>query len=271
MKIAIVSDVHLGPGGFSKGVQRKLTTQAPALLADFVASTNGETFPSFVVQLGDLIEDTDRTTDLQNYRHGVELLRRLQAPVYHIVGNHDEAHLQDEELRQLQGGQPLYGSFDAGPYHFVRLHSQSDSGERQVWIDRRQTAWLQADLQQNARPTLVFVHHSLADQDLRGNFWFEEQPESCLVANRHEVRRLLEASGQVLAVINGHLHWNRLDVHSGIAYITVQSLVENLDNAGTAARAWTQVSLSERTVRVEVLGRDRALFEHTAVPRAPGR
>ena len=37
-------------------------------------------------------------------------------------------------------------------------------------------------------------------------------------------------SGRVRAVFNGHLHWNHLDVIAGIPYVTVQSLIENLDD-----------------------------------------
>ena len=41
------------------------------------------------------------------------------------------------------------------------------------------------------------------------------------------------------AVFNGHLHWNHLDVIAGIPYVTVQSLIENLDDdaPGRAAAA----------------------------------
>jgi Icc protein len=32
------------------------------------------------------------------------------------------------------------------------------------------------------------------------------------VRERKALRRILEASGKVLAVFNGHLHWNHLDL-----------------------------------------------------------
>ncbi len=73
------------------------------------------------------------------------------------------------------------------------------------------------------------MHHSAADQDLRGNRWFEGSPHLCLVRERRAMRRLFEEHG-VLAVFNGHLHWNHLDVIRGIPYVTLQSLIENLDD-----------------------------------------
>ncbi|MEJ7732149.1 MAG: hypothetical protein WKG00_23440 [Polyangiaceae bacterium] len=130
-------------------------------------------------------------------------------------------------------------------------------------MGNKQLAWLDADLRATALPTVVLMHHSAAEQDLRGNRWFEGKPEICLVRERAELRRIVAASGKVRLVLNGHLHWNHLDVIDGIPYVTLQSLVENVDDdaPGRAAAAHAVVHLDEARVRIEVAGAERARYQ----------
>ena len=107
------------------------------------------------------------------------------------------------------------------------------------------------------------MHHSAADQDLRGNRWFEGSPHLCLVRERRRLRALFAEHGEVRAVFNGHLHWNHLDVIEGIPYVTLQSLIENLDDdaPGRAAAAHAVARISERRIVVEVHGAERARYQ----------
>jgi len=65
-------------------------------------------------------------------------------------------------------------------------------------------------------------------------------------------------------VINGHLHWNHVDVHDGIPYVTVQSLIENLDDDGPGrpAEASAVVRVRDRSILVEVDGAAPTRYEH---------
>ena len=72
----------------------------------------------------------------------------------------------------------------------------------------------------------------------------------------------------VRAVFNGHLHWNHLDVIDGIPYVTLQSLIENVDEdaPGRAAAAHAVVRLSPGRIVVEVEGAERARYQIDAAP-----
>jgi hypothetical protein len=74
---------------------------------------------------------------------------------------------------------------------------------------------------------------------------------------------MIEEHGDVRAVFNGHLHWNHLDVVGGVPYVTVQSLVENLDEdaPGRAAAAHAVARISERRVVIEVFGAERCRYQ----------
>ena len=66
--------------------------------------------------------------------------------------------------------------------------------------------------------------------------------------------------------MNGHVHRNHLDVIRGIPYVTIQSLIENLDEdaPGRPAAAYALLTLTETRSRIRVYGNDpaRYQFEH---------
>ena len=66
----------------------------------------------------------------------------------------------------------------------------------------------------NRRPVIVFAHRRLDVSNNHG------------VKNNGEVRKVLEASGDVLAVFQGHSHQNDLKTIGGIHYCTLRAMVE---------------------------------------------
>ncbi len=268
LTLALVSDLHFGPEARFAGKLRKLTAHAEALTAAFVERMRCEVNPDFVVNLGDDIEDESYAADAARYGACQGLLRGAGAELVNVAGNHDTIHLGEGDLLGAWGDDPagrtleLFGSFDRGGVHFSVLHTR-ERKDRDVSLGDAQLAWLEGDLAAHAGPTIVLMHHSAADQDLRGNRWFEGLPHICLVRERRLLRALFERHGEVRAVFNGHLHWNHLDVIRGVPYVTLQSLVENLDEdaPGRAAAAHAIVRVSRRRVVVEIVGAERARYQ----------
>lgn len=292
LTLALVTDIHFGPEARFEGKLRKLTNDAPSLLTAFAERMRSEVRPDLVVNLGDDIEDESLELDRERYLRVGELLRAAGCDVLNVAGNHDTIHLQPADLRKAWGpaslpslvGLTLYGSCDRNGVHLVTLHTHEVKDES-VSVDEAQIAWLERDLSATSLPVVVLMHHSCADQVLTGNRWFEGRPHICLVRERKRLRALFERSGKVVAVINGHLHWNQLTVHEGIPYVTVQSLIENLNEDATPthpgraanAHAIVRVEPSPTRVRVqiEVHGAETARYqlvqrrEAERGPRAP--
>jgi hypothetical protein len=220
--------------------------------------------PDLVVNLGDDIEDESPDADRARYAECQRILRGAQAELVNVAGNHDTIHLTPADLLAAWNARDehLYRSFDRGGFHFVVLHTR-ERKDRDVSLGEAQLAWVRDDLAAHPGPVVVLMHHSAADQDLRGNRWFERAPHICLVRERRRLRALFEKHGDVCAVFNGHLHWNHLDVHEGIPYVTVQSLIENLDDdaPGRAAAAHAVVRLSKKRILVEIEGAERARYQ----------
>lgn len=260
--LAFVSDLHFGPEARFDGKLRKLSHHAARLAADVVDQVNARGVDLFV-NLGDDIEDESRAADRARYAECQAILRRANAPLVNVAGNHDTVHLGLDDLHELWGETGhLHRSFDHGDAHVVVLHTV-ERKDVDVRLDADQLAWLKDDLARTTRPTIVCMHHPASEQDLASSRWFARAPHLALVRERRELRAILEASGKVRAVFNGHVHRPHLDVIGGIPYVTVQSLVENLDDdaPGRPARGWASAIVSERRVIVDLHGEENATLQ----------
>ena len=187
----------------------------------------------------------------------------MQAELVNVAGNHDLIHLNRDDLNRFwQRSGPLYYSFDRNGWHVVVLHTLERKGV-EIRMPDTQMEWLRSDLAGAQTPTLVLMHHSASEQSLDDSRWWPGRAHLALVKERGELRRIFEESRRVRAVFNGHLHWNHLDVIAGLPYITVQSLIENVedDAPGRPAAAHAVVHLSDRRVVVRVRGNDPARYQ----------
>jgi alkaline phosphatase len=97
---------------------------------------------------------------------------------------------------------------DGQPYGRKNSH-WTDANLPQAELD-----WLREDLKQTQLQTLVFAHQRL------------DVTEKHSVKNAPEVRRILEQSGKVRAVFQGHSHRNDLQDLGGIHYCTLAAMIE---------------------------------------------
>jgi 3',5'-cyclic AMP phosphodiesterase CpdA len=263
MRFALISDVHLGPQASHQGKLRKLTHQSEELVQAFVRRMRDEVNPDLVINLGDVIEDESPEQDRERYGTFVAMLREIGKPVLHVAGNHDTINLSCDELCAMWGTETsVTYSRDVGGVHFAVLRTIEHRGER-IELPAEQIAWLQRDLAATPLPSIVLMHHPASEMRLDGNRWFEKRPNLCRVVERRALREVLEASGKVLAVFNGHVHWNHFDVIAGIPYVTLQSLIENLDDdaPGRAAAAYAVCELDERRLLVNVGGVEAVRYQ----------
>lgn len=117
-----------------------------------------------------------------------------------------------------------YYSFDRGDFHFVVLdacfrsdgepYGRKNSKWNDANIPAAEVEWLQADLKATRKKTVVFAHQRLDVSTDHG------------VKNCPEVQKVLEESGKVLAVFQGHSHQNDLKDIGGIHYCTLVAMVE---------------------------------------------
>jgi 3',5'-cyclic AMP phosphodiesterase CpdA len=263
MRFALISDVHLGPPAHHQGKLRKLTHLSEELVSGFVRHMRDDVNPDLVINLGDVIEDESAEQDRARITRFVSMLSEIDKPILHVAGNHDTINLSPAELSQIWGNAPAVTySRDHDGVHFAILRTVEHRGER-VELPEEQLRWLAQDLASTPLPSIVLMHHPASEMRLEGNRWFEKRPHLCRVVERRALREVIEDSGKVLAVFNGHVHWNHLDLIAGIPYITLQSLVENLDDdaPGRAAAAYAVCDLDDRRLVVTVHGAEELRYQ----------
>jgi alkaline phosphatase len=267
-RVGLFTDLHAHEAD-SPGEKKVMTNYAERLSA-FVDAMNAWG-ADLVLQLGDLING--QYVQLAPYvpeerypvilADTVALLAGYEGPVYHVLGNHDVYSLSKAQFLEGTGASTTYYSFDAGGFHFVVLDAQytkagADRNNAFWFVDgtvpEAQLAWLQDDLGETALPTIVCIHQPL---DVESSTLTGDNP---IIINNAEVKDVLQASGVVVAVFQGHEHENRYTLIEGIHYVTFQAMV---DHTEPTVPAWARITLDPdaRTILIEGHGDqvDRAL------------
>ncbi|MCA9140634.1 MAG: metallophosphoesterase [Planctomycetales bacterium] len=221
LRIGLVTDLHYAdkPPAGSRHYR-----ETPDKLAE-AADRFGQSPPAFIVELGDLIDAADSVATEQGYLRTInESFSAICDDRHYVLGNHCVDTLQKEEFLGAVGQPRSYYSFDRGGFHFVVLDScfRSDGqpyGRKNFkWTDANlppeELDWLKSDLSVTQKKTIVFAHQRLDVQNNHG------------VKNNEDVREILQSSGKVLAVFQGHSHQNDLKDINGIHYCTLVAMVE---------------------------------------------
>lgn len=209
------------------------------------------------MELGDLIDKGPSTADDKQYLAAAcEGLTAFPGSRHYVLGNHCVTTLTKAEFLKGCGQKPTLShhySFDHGGWHFVVLDADFRRDETpyepgkfhwtDTWVPAAQLAWLQRDLAEHSTlPCVIFVHQNLHDHT-----------QSWGIKNADAVRKVLEASGNVVAVLQGHKHDGAYARIEGIDYYTFKAMVE-----GKTAddNAYALVGLGPgRKVRIEGFGR----------------
>lgn len=236
LKIGLITDLHYAdkPPAGSRHYR-----ETPNKLAE-AATHFAEHKPEFVVELGDLIDAADDVETEQRYLKTINRdFSAICEQRHYVLGNHCVDTLTKREFLDGVKQEKSYYSFDSGDFHFVVLDScfRSDGepyGRKNFkWTDPNIPAaeleWLRTDLSNTAKKTIVFAHQRLDVNTHHG------------VKNATEVRTVLEESGKVLAVFQGHSHKNDHNDIGGIHYCTLVAMVEG---SGVGNNGYSVMSLT---------------------------
>lgn len=238
LRVGLLTDLHYGD---KPAWKTRFYRETEGKLEEAVDFFNREK-PACVVELGDLIDKAPTLEEELQWLGVIEkTYAKVQAPRHYILGNHCVATLTKEEFAAHTGASksPHY-SFDLGNFHFVILDAcyKADGTPYQRdnfdWKDSNlpaaEVAWLREDLAKAAKPVIILAHQRLDDNGDHS------------VKNAAEVRQVLESSGKVLAVFQGHSHANDYQQVSGIHYCTLVAMIEG---TGRESSGYAMLDLME--------------------------
>jgi len=225
LKIGLIADVHYADAD-TRGT--RYYRESLGKMREAAETLNREKV-DLAVELGDLI-DTPSPPDARAEAGFLGAIaaefRKIGREQHYVLGNHCVSALTKEQFLAACGQKKSYYSFDRNGIHLVILDAcfRADGTPYAAgnfkWTDsdipRAERDWLEADLKATPHPTLVFVHQRL---DLPPGHAYA-------VATAPAVRAVLEKSGKVLAVFQGHSHKNQYREINGIPYCVLAAMVE---------------------------------------------
>ena len=223
LRFGIVTDTHYAD---ADPLGTRYYRESPAKLRECIDLMN-EKKVKFLCELGDFKDQTNPPTEESTLRFLRDIERVFQGfngSKYHVVGNHDLDSISKKQFLSVTRGDSTYYSFDVAGFHFVVLDacftSKGDDYDhgRFTWTDANispsQMDWRADDLSETDYPTVAFIHQNLDGEG------------SVFVKNAEDVRKILQNSGKVRAVFQGHDHGGRYQVVNGIHYYTLKAVVE---------------------------------------------
>lgn len=218
---------------------------------------------AYVIHLGDFIDRNYDSFDVVD-----PIYRKLRAPGYHVLGNHDfsvEDKYKDLVPQRL-GLRSKYYDFDVKGWRFVVLdgndisfhaYPEGSEGYRIAtdfyqnltikppkWngaVGSDQLRWLEEVLEkatEDGENVVVYCHFPVFPENIH-NLW-----------NADEVIRILEAYSCVKAYFNGHNHSGNYAIRNGIHYLTLKGMVD------TSVTSYALVQVLEDSLIVTGFGRE---------------
>ncbi len=196
----------------------------------------------FVMEGGDF-KDLGRSPkeSLANLDKIEKEFARFKGPRYHVIGNHDLDNLTKEEflshVTNAGGSAKNFYSFDVGGIRFIvldgnfkhdaREYRRGDFDWKDSLVSADQLAFLKAELAAAPGACIPIIHQRLDAED------------PTVVRNAARVRRILERSGKVKCVIQGHRHEGAFRIINGIGYFTHKAAVVGGENV----QAWSVIEV----------------------------
>ena len=226
-RFGIITDIHYANRQYSN----RFCSESLDKITECVDLMNKQEV-DFLVELGDFKDQDEPPVEANTiaYLQAAEAaLQRLSGATYHVLGNHDMDSISKAQFLanvENTGVAPdaSYYSFDVNGLHLVVLDANYTSNGAAYdhgnysWTDaiipQAELNWLRQDLASASGPVIVLVHQLL---DSTGSYY---------VGNAAAVRQILEASGKVLAVFQGHHHTGSYSQIRGIHYYTLKAVVE---------------------------------------------
>lgn len=216
-----------------------------------------------VFHLGDFID-----TDFDSFQKVINITKNLNAPLYHVLGNHD--FKVKEELKEnvpvILGLKNRYYSVQKKGFRFLILDStdlsiyahakdhprtlESIKVHREQYphatqhiggISKEQFTWIKQELkfaeEQNEK-VILMSHHPIYPSNSY-NVW-----------NDHELLQELAKNKHVVAYFNGHYHEGDYGVFEGIHFLTLKGMLN------TDINSYAVAELKSDSIIIHGIGRE---------------
>jgi alkaline phosphatase len=201
LKIGWLSDIHLGTNCHEEKMPPLADEVLKKVLLRFVKAE-----VDLVVVTGDMIDDyqMEKEQILDFHRQVRDTIKSYDLEAYYVLGNHDVCDVSKEEVVEIYDMPDRRYAFDKKGITFIAIDTQfnqdgssysEDKCFFKGFMPQEEINWLEGELGKTNNKVVVLAHQPLNKVGKGGE-------EAILGAEK--VRRVLEESGQVKAVLSGH-------------------------------------------------------------------
>ncbi len=231
IRFGIVSDIHYADKKPNIGRYYK---QSIEKLRECVGVMNKKKV-DFLVELGDFKDNSNPPEEDKTLQYLSTIEKELQqfkGPCYHVLGNHDEDSISKQQFLNRVKNDGFseaknYYTFEKKGIRFYVLdanftsegiaYNKGNFDWKDCHVPQEQLDWLKEGLENSNSPSVIFIHQRL-DR-------FYSLRHYC-PDNSDEVRKILEDSGKVLAVFQGHDHRGGINKINNIPYYTIKAVIQ---------------------------------------------
>ena len=181
--------------------------------------------------LGDLTDSSDTKEESKACLQEImDLVHSCSFPFCCVPGNHDYVDFTGEVFYEMTDSSAPPYSITTPTHQLIVLDANYRGDYRRFdvagveWTDSNlppeQVSFLQKALEQAEKPCLVLIHENLD----------EHVPKDHIVHGADRIRGILEKSGKVAMVIQGHYHAGGEHEIQGIRYATLPAMCEGEEN-----------------------------------------
>lgn len=223
MKLGLFSDPHYSSHELTCGVRRNSLSLKK--INDALAYFRQQGC-DLVICLGDLIDrEDDHEKEIMHLSRIACTVEQSGVPFISLMGNHDAFALTEKEFYSVLGEKARPHPLKLGEITLIFLDAcHFATGVHYApgdddWTDTfyPYTEDLKLQLQKAKGEVIVLMHQNI-DPDIHVSH--------CL-SNAAEIRKVLEESGKVRRVVQGHYHPGAQNVVNGIRYLTLPAMCEN--------------------------------------------
>ena len=256
LKICVFSDIHYIDEKPEWKVNRKLVEYAEPLTDKIIDKVNNEIKPDICINLGDMIQSSkNKERDLENLKHIWKKLQGFNVPFYTLIGNHELKSVDsNEEIMEVLGYENATYGIEINGYHLLFIGTdvnKEDEKYKTQYVSDKDLAWIEEDLKVNSdKKIIVFSHFGIAEDEMKGNFYYNKNPEGGMIVNREKLKEILHKHKNILSVFCGHQHWTKAIRENGVPYYMLGALTENMNWDGVPDGVYFDVDVNEEVVRV---------------------
>lgn len=250
LRIGFITDLHVR-SNFDRAGNRVLRPEFTSKINYFIERMNNNFVPDFIIANGDNIEGTKVNSD--NGMAELSLVKRLfdrtVLKKYWVAGNHDLRSVNKKQFMQALDIDYMSKSFEVGNYKIIILDSNFAKDDKDIvpgggytrgHISEKQISFLEKELKNTGKKTIVFSHHPL----LRN---VNIRPNNGLPDNAERLQEIF-SQNKTFAVFAGHIEDLFLQEINGVKYFISPGIVKNEKYQG----AFSEITIKKDKMIIEM-------------------